>query len=687
MTEHIGKVKIDYTHYCGRDLYCDGDIEDELFDIAKNSNENDFNEIIRESKSWPIFYHLSSQRQNIVEWLPMDKSTKVLEVGSGCGAITGMLASKAGSVTSIDLSRKRSEINAYRNKNYDNITIQVGNFKDIEPTLENDYDYVLLIGVFEYAQGYMGSDNPYVDFMNILKKHVATNGRLVIAIENQFGLKYWAGCKEDHLGIYFSGLEGYKEDSGVKTFTKKGLEKILKEVKVEEYQCYYPYPDYKFMTSLYSDNYLPNIGELNSNQNSFDRDRIEIFDENSVFDTIIEADYFGDFSNSFMIVVGPKIDIAYVKYSNERDDKYKIATEIISDSDSYQVVKRALKDGANEHINNMKLAYELLIQKYTKLSFNKIISYKNKELSSIEFEYIKGDNLSKRFDAYLQKRDADGYLNLFNEYIDKISYVNNSNISISNIDFIFANIIIDRDGKWNTIDYEWTKNENISVGKCAYRAYYLYCVEKNRRFNDEHLEADSLYLDDKSVFISGESIRKILNLSIEEAKQIRDDEIIFQKGVVNNELTKAEMLINIGNPVYSIERVKAVKNETVMVAQIYENTGKGFNEEESILVKKVIDGQNIVEYSLSQDVKVLRFDPCMCKCIVSIDSIKWNGSENKFLYTLMKTNGKKLGNNRYFFDTKDPNITLPIRLLKGSKEKDVTNYIVIEFSLYSVQEK
>lgn len=63
------------------------------------------------------------------------------------GAITGVLAEKAGSVTCVDLSKKRSLINAYRNREHDNVTIYVGNFNDIEPVLPCDYDYVLLIGV------------------------------------------------------------------------------------------------------------------------------------------------------------------------------------------------------------------------------------------------------------------------------------------------------------------------------------------------------------------------------------------------------------------------------------------------------------------------------------------------------------------------------------------------------------
>lgn len=201
MTEQIGKVKLDLSFYPGEDFYCDGTVEDEILDIVKNYPPEEYQKKIEEKRSWPVFYHLSPQRENIAAWLPMDKNTKVLEVGSGMGAVTGVLARKAGSVTCVDLSKKRSLINAYRNQEYDNVTIYVGNFNDIEPILPCDYDYVLLIGVFEYGQSYIPTETPFEDFLNINQKHVKKDGNLVIAIENKMGMKYWAGCAEDHLSL------------------------------------------------------------------------------------------------------------------------------------------------------------------------------------------------------------------------------------------------------------------------------------------------------------------------------------------------------------------------------------------------------------------------------------------------------------------------------------------------------
>ncbi|MBQ8912844.1 MAG: class I SAM-dependent methyltransferase [Lachnospiraceae bacterium] len=301
--EYIGKVSLDYKYYSGEDLYKDGS-EEELLDIVRNADESEYNKIIEEKKSWPILYHLSDIRGNIVDWIPFTKEDSVLEIGAGCGAITGTLANRAGYVDCIELSKARSLVNAERHKSSDNINIIVGNFQDIEKDIEKKYDYITLIGVLEYAASYIESDTPYEEFLNIIKGHLKPDGKIIIAIENKYGLKYWAGCREDHLGTYFSGIEGYVGVDSVRTFSKNGLIKLLTGVGLDDISFYYPYPDYKLPLSIYSDDFLPQEGSLNNNFRNFDNDRMLIFDESKVFDNLIGDGMFDIFSNSFLVLAG-----------------------------------------------------------------------------------------------------------------------------------------------------------------------------------------------------------------------------------------------------------------------------------------------------------------------------------------------------------------------------------------------
>lgn len=301
---NIGKIIIDDTLYPGTDLYSDGPIEDEMLEIAQNYGEEEYNRIITERQSWPILYHFSNVRENIIEGLDISKKHEVLEIGAGCGAITGVLARKAKHVDAIELSLKRTKINAYRHKNFDNIKISVGNFQDIEKSIKKKYDFITLIGVLEYAQGYISENNPYESFLSKIKEHLTDDGKLIIAIENKFGLKYWAGCREDHTGKMFEGIEGYASASKVRTFGKNELIKILTDAGFNEWEFYYPYPDYKFPTDIYSDKYLPSKGTLSNNMRNYDQPRMELFDETLAYDELIKNDMFPFFSNSFLIVCG-----------------------------------------------------------------------------------------------------------------------------------------------------------------------------------------------------------------------------------------------------------------------------------------------------------------------------------------------------------------------------------------------
>ena len=92
MLEKIGNVTLDYEYYPGEDLYSDGPVEEELLEIAKNYQEKELNQLIYERNSWPVLYHFSHIRQNILEWLPITNELKVLVIVSCCGPSTGVLA-------------------------------------------------------------------------------------------------------------------------------------------------------------------------------------------------------------------------------------------------------------------------------------------------------------------------------------------------------------------------------------------------------------------------------------------------------------------------------------------------------------------------------------------------------------------------------------------------------------------
>lgn len=686
--EEIGKIRLNLEHYPGEDYYCDGAVEDELLEIAKNYSEVEYQRIIEERRSWPILYHLSPLRENIVEWLPIDKSMKVLEIGSGCGAITGALSRKAGEVTCIELSKKRSMINAYRHMDCDNVTIHIGNFQDIESTMPCDYDYICLIGVFEYGQAYINSDKPYEDFLKIVSKHIKMDGHIVIAIENKLGLKYWAGCKEDHLGTWFDSLEDYPKGGSVRTFTEDGLLKIAENCGFSDAFMYYPYPDYKFMTSLYSEKRLPKPGELSANMRNFDRDRMQLFDEKLVFDTLIKEGRFPLFSNSYMMVLGPKLRIEYAKYSNDRADSYKIKTLVTNNKfngcDVKLIEKHALSNAAYAHIRQMQKAYEALLGRFDggKLLINRCSL---SELSDdchggtdnavyAAFEYLEGRTLEELLDECLARDDMNKFHALFDKYLEYISY--NDSLPVADYDLIFSNILVSPDGEWHVIDYEWTFAKQIETKEIAFRAVYCYLLENEKR---NRLDLD--FILDK------------LGVTSEDAEQFRHNEKEFQKYVTEKKRSMIEIRDIIGQPVYDVKKLieENVYNWQKSRVQIYEDLGEGFSEQNSFFpdelpLKRILEETPEEEFAkesyiqeadsnerkfkvkIEKGRKALRLDPCSDCCMVWLKEIKWNDTAILPKSKCISSNGFRIGDSIYAFDTKDPGITIQLSEMEQRNE-------------------
>lgn len=648
-TEKIGKVTLDYTFYPGEDYYCDGLVEDELLHIAKNHAPAEFPALIEERASWPVLYHLSAQRENIVSWLPLTKDMKVLEIGSGCGAITGALCEKAGSVTCVDLSKKRSLINAYRHEDCNNITIKVGNFKDIEPSLEKDYDCALLIGVLEYGESYIGGEKPFETFIKTIRKHVKKTGTIIIAIENRYGMKYWAGCKEDHNGEFFSGIEGYPEESPAKTFSRKQLEKICKAAGERKVSFYYPYPDYKFMTTLFSDSRLPLKGELTNNTRNFDRDRMKLFDEARVFDGIIEENMFPFYSNSYLLVLGPKPVTEYIRYSNDRAEEYRIATEILTEDNVRVVKKHALSEEAKKHVSHMKPMYELLLKRYSsgRLIVNPLLAVEDK---SATFAYESGTPLSELLDEHLKHNDIDGFIRLFFEFVDRIG--ERPEMLVADYDMVFSNILVDGD-TWKLLDYEWTYQKQIPIKELAFRALYCYLLEDESRnkFNFD-------------------LILKRLDITADEADGYREREMRFQKTVTGRRMSMPQLRDLIGGAVIVPQNSLLAKEEGTEKkrVQVYYDEGEGFMESNSFFldIPYNASGSMNIDLEIPSTVKQVRMDPGMLPCITTVKEVTLNGerlpvTEPKRLLA----NGKTVVNKEaqsvmVTFGTNDPNITIRV---------------------------
>lgn len=280
-------------------VYSDGAIEQEIYNkLVQGASETD---MIKNDDRWPILYHFSPVRQNIIRSIPLPDSAEVLEIGAGMGAITKALCQRAGHVTCVELSLLRSQINEKRNEAEDNLEIIVANLNDIQ--FDKKFDLVTLIGVLEYCGKYTSGENPYLDFFLNAYSLVKPGGDLVIAIENRMGLKYFAGAKEDHYGVPYYGLNDYPEDKGIRTFSLPEFKNLLNKAGCNDYDLYLPFPDYKFTTTLVSSDFPEFFENSLSEEYNFGAYSLKTFDQKKVSSALIAQGTFVEFANSFLFIV------------------------------------------------------------------------------------------------------------------------------------------------------------------------------------------------------------------------------------------------------------------------------------------------------------------------------------------------------------------------------------------------
>jgi SAM-dependent methyltransferase len=167
-------------------------------------------------------YHLAASRADVLRALDVPAGATVLEVGAGCGAVTRYLGEVAGRVDAWEPTHERAAVARARVADLAGVEVHVGGLDDIPA--DATADVVVAVGVVEY----LAADRPLGDVVAALASHVADGGHLVVAVENRLGVKYLCGAPEDHEGVPWLGVEGYRHaDPRARTPTRAGLEAAL----------------------------------------------------------------------------------------------------------------------------------------------------------------------------------------------------------------------------------------------------------------------------------------------------------------------------------------------------------------------------------------------------------------------------------------------------------------------------
>lgn len=514
-------AELDTRYYQGQDQYSDGDEnENRLLEAAEAGISLD--ELSVDAVSWPMIYHLHPVRENICNWYPFRRGARILEIGSGCGAITGALCRLDCEVYSVELSKRRASINFARHRDCENLHIMVGNLNDIP--FEAPFDYVLLIGVLEYAGKYTGGPEPYRTFLENIRRYLKADGRLLVAIENRLGMKYFAGAPEDHLGRGMAGLRGYDPAEGVRTFSRSELRLLLEESGYGHSRFYYPYPDYKFPNEIFTDDSLQTM-HYGKFAFAMEKTRYTLFPEHEIAALLATEGAGGSIANSFFVEAATRSmrdeeRTLYVKQNVERAAEYRIGTRITEDGTGNRFVyKYALSDTARAHLQR-------ILKNEAVLGAHRHVLRGEWSGAEIRYPFLTSRTVDAELGELLQKGRKDDALRLIEDVLalasieaEETEYVSEAFsawfgdrrlsedavpcANPANIDLIMDNIFIEADG-YRMVDCEWVTEFPVPVAFILWRAlnnaYFQYPRLSEVARKEEMFERCGIHAGDVEIY-------------------------------------------------------------------------------------------------------------------------------------------------------------------------------------------
>jgi len=324
--------------------YADG-AEQELIDILESTQDrsSQSDELFEAIHDWPTLYHLSPLRAHLLSPLKVGRGDRVLEVGCGTGVNVRVMAEQGAHVVGIEGTYARATAARIRNAEFDNVEILAGDFADFETG--ELFDVVLVIGVLEYTPSGLASIAAPLEFLQRCRTFLKDDGVIVLAIENQLGLKYLLSYPEDHVGVPWIGLEGYRKGTP-RTWSRLALSQMLDEAGLAHQEFLNPFPDYKLPNVVIRDRLYRSAAGRELVKNFIRRPVVDhsgapqyVCDGQLAFAEMVDAGLGPEVPNSFLVVasssgsaIARRLDDADAWIvSDQRRSKFRRLRRILSD--------------------------------------------------------------------------------------------------------------------------------------------------------------------------------------------------------------------------------------------------------------------------------------------------------------------------------------------------------------------
>ncbi|MBD5464409.1 MAG: hypothetical protein HDR22_01035 [Lachnospiraceae bacterium] len=468
------------------------------------------------------------------------------------------------------------------------------------PEDDQAYDWIF---VFPYEEKEQGAPK-----LQKLFQMLTDQGRLYLAVENPFSLHRIAGEAEED-GSFFKAFlpKGFEKSKGMSLSFLTAQAKTAMQHCGKEYsfKVYYPYPDIRFPSAVYTEEYLPGPGECDENLYNFHHARFGFFDEMMAVDELVKAGVYSQFASGYLLEIAKEnTNLLYCRYSVERGAGKKIRTSILKDGKGERVVqKAAFEETSNEHIRKLVSWQEKLTSQLKGESFlgspllvNRILESRQRNgKEQVSFSFIKGESLENYLDGYLKKGEFEscketllGFCRMIKQLKDQQPFQVTEEFTkvfglggvelgkgqeeammalpVTDIDMVCQNVLLGE--QVTLIDYEWTFDFPIPIDYLIYRVLFCYLEQKDRRKSecfDNHFD------------FYGE-----MGISPERKKLFEQMETHFQNYAQGDCILLRDLYLEKGRPVVPMALLKEqlAKAEENKVRIQYDK-GQGFLEEES----------------------------------------------------------------------------------------------------------
>lgn len=451
-------------------------IEKEIIEqyIMKVAPEN-YADILERDTRTEVALALSPIRKNILCWYPIPKNATILEIDANLGEVTGLLCEKGKKVIAIEENISKASAISKRYENKNNLEVKTENIK---PSEEEKFDYVVIY---------------QPEKIELAKNLVKPNGTILLATNNRFGIAYFAGAS-------FKGkiYDTILAEQGP-LYGKKEIEKLLQEQGLNQYQFYYPLPNYKMPNVIFSEQYMPNENTTKMMYNiMYEKGSVVVFDELKALKQLTKNGLFDFFANSYLVEIKmpekkQTNPIHFISFNNNRKEEYQLATIL----EENKIKKQMISPKARKHMKSI----ELNTKNLKKLGFHMIDEIVEDEVIS---QYIEGDTFDKKIVTLLLQgniEEANGWIEKWYDHLKQRLLKNkrsgfNENIQASPeelegltilkngyIDLVFENTFYQND-EFLFFDQEWYA-DGIPIEFLLYRAIqnmYAYNLEIENKY-------------------------------------------------------------------------------------------------------------------------------------------------------------------------------------------------------------